>query len=150
MWIRLIVTVLVMHAVDRDPSRGTVLQIAHAQNREAMFKPFRTCESAVSQQPMIADGDAHHAEYEVTKNPRINPDHVKNQGTRANSETQVNCRQCRDRVPKNANGLSLLGPGKSLWINRHPPAGESDESSTSIDESSIVAVSVLGSSISHF
>src|SRR5436190_15336335 len=61
MRVGLLVGVLMMLAVYRHPSRGRILQAANAQQREKMFEPFGAGESAVSEQPVIAERHSQHA-----------------------------------------------------------------------------------------
>ena len=65
-WIGLFVAVLMMHPMDRDPSCRRILQIAHPEDRQSMLQPSRAGKAPVSQQAVVADGDAHHAEHKVT------------------------------------------------------------------------------------
>jgi hypothetical protein len=53
----LLIAVLMMHAMDRNPSRGTILKIAKTQYREGMFQPFWAVESTVREQSVVSDGD---------------------------------------------------------------------------------------------
>jgi hypothetical protein len=55
MRVGLVVAVLMMHAMDGDPSRRGILQCADAANRDAVFKPFWAFEPPVSQKPMVPD-----------------------------------------------------------------------------------------------
>src|SRR6185369_16138265 len=48
--ILLLVGVLMMPAMDRDPAGGRILQTADAQDRQAMLQPFRAVEAAMGEQ----------------------------------------------------------------------------------------------------
>jgi hypothetical protein len=54
----LLITVLMVHAMYCNPSRGTILEIAKTQYRECVFQPFWAVEPTVREQSMVADGDA--------------------------------------------------------------------------------------------
>ncbi len=67
MRIGLLVTVLVVHAVNGNPASRAILQIAHAQRGQRMFKPFWAAESPVGQQAVISDRNAHHSEHKMSQ-----------------------------------------------------------------------------------
>src|SRR5215470_254111 len=64
-WVGLLVGVLVVAAVDRNPARRSVLQAAKPKERERVLEPFRAAEAAVGEQAMITEVNAEHAEHVV-------------------------------------------------------------------------------------
>ena len=62
MRIRLLVGVLVMQTMDRDPLRRRVLHAQHAERREGSLQPLRHDEALVRQQAVITQVDAERAE----------------------------------------------------------------------------------------
>ena len=58
MRVRLLVGELMMPAVDRDPACRRFLQTGHRDHHHGVLQPFRTCQAAVGQKPMIAKVDA--------------------------------------------------------------------------------------------
>src|ERR1700704_6635639 len=71
--ILLLVRVLVMPPMNRYPACRRVLHGAHAKNGEAMLQPFRASETAMRQQPMIAQIYAETAEHINTDNGQHDP-----------------------------------------------------------------------------
>src|SRR5262245_61511730 len=61
----LLVGMLVVTTVDRDPARRGVLQAAKPQDRQRVLEPFRTSEAAMGEQPMVTEVNAEHAEHIV-------------------------------------------------------------------------------------
>jgi hypothetical protein len=55
MRIGLMVTVLMVHSMDRDPSRRRILKCTDSANRDEMLEPLGAFKTSVSQQPMVTD-----------------------------------------------------------------------------------------------
>ena len=58
MWVRLVVGVLMMPAVDRDPAGRGLLQAGHRDDDHRVLEPFRTFQPAMREQPVVAKVDA--------------------------------------------------------------------------------------------
>ena len=57
-----LVGVLMMHPVDCNPASRRALQRANPQNCEPVLEPFRAAETAMGEQPVVADVDSHGTE----------------------------------------------------------------------------------------
>ncbi len=120
-WIGLVVAVLVMHAMDRDPAGGAILQIAHAHDCERVLQPFGTGEPTVRKQTVVTDRDAEHSKHEVAKNREDESRPREQIGERRGQERyqrdQVDCGEHDHVLPKNLHRLSRFGSRQSLGIN---------------------------------
>jgi hypothetical protein len=63
MRIRLVIGVVVMTPMDRDPTRRRVLKTAQSKDGERVLEPNRAGKGSMRQQPMKAEADAERSEY---------------------------------------------------------------------------------------
>src|SRR5262245_52527778 len=106
--IRLLVGMLVMPPMDRDPTRRSVLEAAHTENSERVFEPFWADEAAVRQQAMKAQADPERSknvqpeECESDAGPAEKPRYERKQCQK------VTCCQPNDIDPSDAERLRRL------------------------------------------
>lgn len=149
-WVRLVVAVLMVHSVNSDPSSGAVLQVAHAQDRERVFHPLGAFESAVGEQPVIANRDAEHAEDKVPGDSgdqsRPSEQIRKPRWDKRGQRDQVDQRQHDHVLPHDSQRLSLFGAREPLRID----SGFADGHCFGRDGSRTVVVGLIANQLVAF
>ena len=123
MRIGLMVGVLVMQPMDDNPPGGRLLQIADAQNGQAMFEPQRALETAMREQPMVAGADAHRTEDEISHRQPDDAPPTEDVRQKRQRNQQMKQRDADDVRPNDAAlGIDHLRPRQRSFGNCLPPA----------------------------
>src|SRR5712672_1579271 len=110
--VRLFVSILMMAAVYGNPARGSVLQATESEDRERMFQPFWTAETAVREQAMVTEVDAQDAEDIITQDSKQYPGPAEEPREKCQTRNQMIDGYQDRRRPEDAAKLDAVRQGK--------------------------------------
>jgi hypothetical protein len=115
--IGLLIRLLVVHAVDRDPAGGRILERADAKDGQRVLEPLRAGEALMREEAVVSDRDAEHAEEKVAGDGGGHSGPTKKPGQEGEQRRRVDHRQGQQIVPLDRHGLG------GLWdVERLMPA----------------------------